>query len=166
MGRRAASGHAAHRLLRRGEDTAYTRAVTRKAFTAAAARALKPGCKFDCMTILAGPQGIGKVNTAECDEPRLLQRQPADVRGREACEVIQGVWLVEVSELEAFNKAEVGRVSSSSRSAATVSAATATVRELPRRCVFFGTTNESEFLSDRTGNRRFWPVDVGVPQGG
>ena len=42
------------------EDCPYVRAVTRKAFTAAVARAMRPGCKFDQMLIMCGPQGIGK----------------------------------------------------------------------------------------------------------
>ena len=42
------------------QDTEYVRTVTRKAFTAAVARAMRPGTKFDEMTVLSGPQGIGK----------------------------------------------------------------------------------------------------------
>lgn len=44
-------------------DKPYARAVTRKAFTAAIARALQPGCKYDTMLILTGPQGLRKVHT-------------------------------------------------------------------------------------------------------
>lgn len=42
------------------EDTPYVRAVTRKTFTAAVARIYDPGCKFDYVLTLSGPQGRGK----------------------------------------------------------------------------------------------------------
>lgn len=145
------------------DDTTYVRAVTRKAFTAAVARAYVPGYKFDYMTILTGPQGIGKstlLNKMSCgwfnDSIRTFE-------GKEASELLQGVWLVEVGELDAFNRSDVGRIKQFlSQQADRFRAAYGRhVKEMPRRCVFFGTTNDAEFLTDRTGNRRFWPVVVG-----
>ncbi len=42
------------------DDNLYVRAVTRKMFVAAVCRILNPGCKFDYMLVLVGPQGAGK----------------------------------------------------------------------------------------------------------
>lgn len=145
------------------EDSLYTRAVTRKAFTAAVARAYIPGFKFDYMTIFTGPQGIGKSTLLAKMSKGWFNDSIRTFEGKEASELLQGVWLVEVGELDAFNRSDVGRIKQFlSQQADRFRAAYGRhVKEMPRRCVFFGTTNDAEFLTDRTGNRRFWPLVVG-----
>ena len=73
------------------------------------------------------------------------------------------MWLVEVSELDAFRRTDVARIKQflSLRADRYRAAYGRHVKELPRCCVFFGSTNTTDFLQDTTGNRRFWPVDVG-----
>lgn len=146
------------------EDCAYTRAVTRKAFTAAVARAMHPGCKFDNMLILAGPQGIGKSTLLDKMSRGWFNDSIRTFEGKDASELLQGVWLVEVAELDAFRRTDIARIKQflSLRADRYRAAYGRHVKELPRCCVFFGTCNEMEFLQDSTGNRRFWPVDVGV----
>ena len=146
------------------EDTAYNRAVCRKAFTAAIARAMVPGHKYDNMVILTGPQGIGKSTLLDKMSRGWFNDSIRTFEGKDASELLQGVWLVEVSELDAFRKTDVSRIKQflSLRADRYRAAYGRHVSELPRRCVFFGTTNTAEFLQDTTGNRRFWPVDVGV----
>lgn len=145
------------------DDNEYVRAVTRKAFTAAVARAYMPGFKFDCMTILTGPQGIGKSTLLSKMSKGWFNDSIRTFEGKEASELLQGVWIVEVGELDAFNRTDVGRIKQFlSQQADRFRAAYGRhVKEMPRRCVFFGTTNDDEFLTDRTGNRRFWPITVG-----
>ena len=145
------------------EDRPYVRAVTRKAFTAAAARAMQPGIKFDVMTILSGPQGIGKSTLLDKMSGGWFNDSIRTFEGKEASELLQGVWLVEVSELDAFRRTDVARIKQflSQRADRFRAAYGRHVKELPRCCVFFGTTNTSDYLRDKTGNRRFWPVDVG-----
>lgn len=145
-------------------DTPYTRAVTRKAFTAAVTRAMVPGSKYDNMVILAGPQGLGKSTLLDKMSRGWFNDSIRTFEGKEASELLQGVWLVEISELDAFRRTDVARIKQflSLRTDRFRAAYGRHVKELPRCCVFFGTTNTKDFLQDRTGNRRFWPVDVGV----
>ena len=145
------------------KDTAYNRAVTRKAFTAAVARAMTPGCKYDSMVILAGPQGIGKSTLLDKMSRGWFNDSIRTFEGKEASELLQGVWMVEVSELDAFRRTDVARIKQflSLRADRFRAAYGRNVKELPRSCVFFGTTNTDEYLQDTTGNRRFWPIDTG-----
>lgn len=145
------------------EDSEYNRAVCRKSFTAAVARAMTPGCKYDNMLILCGPQGIGKSTLIDRMSRGWFNDSIRTFEGKEASELLQGVWLVEVAELDAFRRTDVARIKQflSLRADRYRAAYGRNVKELPRCCIFFGTCNQMDFLQDTTGNRRFWPVDVG-----
>ena len=143
-------------------DTPYTRAVTRKAFTAAVTRAMVPGTKYDTMLILSGPQGLGKSTLLDKMSRGWFNDSIRTFEGKEASELLQGVWLVEIAELDAFRRTDIARIKQflSLRADRFRAAYGRHVKELPRCCVFFGTTNTSDYLQDRTGNRRFVPVMV------
>ena len=144
------------------EDTAYTRAVTRKTLVAAVARVFRPGVKFDYMLTIRGQQGIGK--------SALISRLAGDwysdsfgtVQGKEAYEQVRRAWIIEVGELAGMKKAEAEAIKLfiSKREDQYRPAYGRQIEIYPRQCIFVGTTNESEFLRDPTGNRRFWVVDT------
>lgn len=146
------------------EDSLYTRAVSRKSFTAAVARAMEPGVKWDYMTILAGLQGLGKSTFLRYMGKDWYSDSLTTFEGKDAMELIQGVWLNEVGELTGMSKSESNAVKQFLSRTEDIYREAYGKRTMPypRRCVFFGTTNDSEFLRDRTGNRRFWPIDVGI----
>lgn len=146
------------------EDTPYTRAVMRKSLCAAVARALEGGVKYDCMPIFTGPQGIGKSTFLNILGKDWFSDSLTTFSGKEAAEMIQGTWINEIGELSAFTKQETQIIKQflSKRDDIYRAAYGRRTERYPRRCVFFGTSNDSEFLKDATGNRRFWPVDVGL----
>ncbi|MFL0197367.1 VapE domain-containing protein [Clostridium sp. WILCCON 0269] len=145
-------------------DNIYTRAITRKAFTAAVARVMTPGVKFDNMVILTGAQGHYKSTLLKKMGRGWFSDSIKTFEGKEASELVQGVWLVEISELEAFNRSEIGRIKQFLSQCEDIFRA-AYGRHVGwhlRRCVFFGTSNNGEYLRDKTGNRRFWPIDIAI----
>lgn len=144
-------------------DNAYVRAVTRKTLCAAIKRVLYPGCKFDSMLVLNGPQGVGKSTLIAklAGEWFSDSLNLGDTKDKTAAEKLQGYWILEIGELAGLKKAEVETLRSFLSRQNDIYRAAFGKRATPhlRQCVFFGTTNaESGYLRDTTGNRRFWPV--------
>ncbi len=144
------------------KDSKYTRAVSRKFMCAAVARTFNPGCKFDYCLILEGSQGKGKstfVKTLVGDGNWFGDDIP-HLSGKEVIESIQGRWVIELSELQSFSKSEIEHIKAfMSRTEDRARMAYGRrVQSYKRQTVFVGTTNDSEYLKDDTGNRRFWPV--------
>ena len=151
--------------LLNADDTDYVRAVTRKTLTAAVARIFEPGIKFDYMLVLCGAQGIGKSSLFSrlggswySDSMNI-----ADMRDKSAAEKLQGIWIMELSELAGIRKVDVETVKSflSRRDDQYRAPYQAYVEPHLRSSIMVGTTNVTDgFLRDITGNRRFWPVEV------
>lgn len=144
------------------EDSEYTRAVTRKAFVAAVARVMTPGCKYDTMLVLVGTQGRHKSTILAKMGGEWFSDSLRTFGDKDAMETIQGTWINEVAEMQAMAKADVDAVKmfltkTSDYYRAAYGRYTA---DRPRQCVFFGTTNSKECLVDPTGGRRWWPVDI------
>lgn len=147
------------------EDSPYTREVSRLIFAGGIHRLYHPGTKFDDVPILIGTQqGEGKsslirllaINDSYYGEITAVEGQPA-------IEQLQGRWICEISELLALTKnkdqeavkAYITRAVDSYRKPWDKN-----VSEFPRRCIFIGTSNDSNPLVDKTGNRRYYPVEV------
>ncbi|CAM3943799.1 virulence-associated E family protein [Paenibacillus lactis] len=143
-------------------DTHYTRQATRKMLLAAVARLYRPGCKFDQMLVLVGPQGAGKSSLLAKLGREWFSDSLRTFENKEAGEHLQSGWIFEIGELSAMKKTEVEEVKAflSKTEDRYRVAYDRQVSEFPRKCVFFGTTNTRDFLRDATGNRRFWPVEV------
>lgn len=143
-------------------------AMGRKWLLSAVKRALEPGCKVDCMLVLEGAQGIGKSSALA-----ILARQEdwftdslPDITHKDSSEALTGRWIVELSDLVPHKRAEIATFKAFiSRQVEKYRPSYGrNVVEVPRRCVFAGSTNDAQYLTDPTGNRRFWPVRCGDRQ--
>lgn len=147
------------------EDNRYNRIVMRKSLIGAVRRAFEPGCKHDTMIVLVGAQGAGKSTFVSKLGGQWFSDSFTTIQGKEAYEALQGVWLIEIGELAAMkrNEVEVTKHFISKASDRYRGAFEKRIKNNPRQCIFFGTTNEDRgFLKDETGARRFWPIRCGV----
>jgi hypothetical protein len=146
------------------EDTPYTRAVGQAMLIAAIARIRDPGCKVDNVPILeSDQQGKLKSTSIKAMFDPWFSDELADLGSKDAAMQTCGVWGIEMAELDSMSKSEV------SKAKAFITRTTDRFRppygrrliESKRSCVFWGTTNQDEYLRDETGGRRFWPLQVG-----
>jgi predicted P-loop ATPase len=117
------------------------------------------------MIVLIGDQGAGKSTIVRwLNMEDQFFREIKTISGKEGIEAIRGVWIGEVGELMAMTRvkeAEAVKAYITSQEDSYRPPYQKNVQTIPRRCVFIGTTNNPQFLTDKTGNRRFYPVKCG-----
>jgi len=148
------------------EPSDYVRAVGAIFLVAACRRVRWPGCKFDELLLLEGPQGSLKstaLRVLAVREDWFSDDLPLGVDAKQVRERTQGKWVVEAGELVGMGrrgvadlKSFLSRTHDTARGAYERSADTSA-----RQFVIAGTTNSDQYLEDLTGNRRFWPVRTG-----
>lgn len=147
------------------EDSSYTSMIGRKWLVSAMARALRPGpdCKVDNVLILHGKQGMGKSTLLkDLAGPFFNDANFEFGNEQKAGMALRNTWIHEWAELDSMTKASHTRLKSYVSETVNRFRAPYGRNMLvePRRCVFAGSTNKDDFLTDSTGNRRFWPVHL------
>jgi predicted P-loop ATPase len=112
--------------------------------------------------ILVGEQGTYKSTFIRKLGVNWFSDTFTTVNGKESFEQLQGAWIIEMAELSALKKSEIETVKQFIGKCEDLyrPAYGRTVETFKRQCIFFGTTNDTDFLKDPTGNRRFNPIDI------
>lgn len=152
------------------QNAQYLQMVGSKWMIAAVKRIYEPGAKFDNVLILEGDQYIGKSRALErlatINDSRYFTDEGVDFRGnnKDSLLKLQGKLIFEMPELASFRKAETDEIKAF---------ITRSVDEYrppyarksaprPRMFVMAGSVNPiAGYLTDPTGNRRYWPVRCG-----
>ena len=144
------------------DDSEVNRVISKNWLIGLVARGIKPGCKFDEMLVLKGRQGTYKSTSLRALAGKYFAETNAALDNKDFMMELAGTWIVEFDELDQFRKAESTLIKKklSQQSDRYRPSYAPHIIDVPRTCVFVGTTNADEFSQDSTGNRRFWPVDV------
>ncbi len=142
-------------------DDDYHREAALLFMIGAVVRVFEPGHKFDYVPILEGMQGAGKSTFINTLGGAWFGEMTPDFHDNQrVMESLRGKWILELPELNGFSRADVTTLKAAvTRTHDRGRAAYArNVEEIPRSCVFMGSTNEDDYLRDATGGRRFWPI--------
>lgn len=145
------------------EDSAYTRAVGKNFWISMAARVYEPGCKVDTMVILEGIQGAKKSSCLREIGGKWFTECNERFGSKDFGQILHGHILVEIPELssllKSYNQQEI-KAALSDPDDHFRAPYDSHPKKYLRTCVFAGTTNDSHYLEDETGARRYWPINV------
>ncbi len=141
-------------------DDKYHRAVASNWMKGLVKRIVQPGCKFDYVLVLEGEQGIKKSTSLGILGGDWHVETAMSTDTKDFFMQFQGKAIIEFSEGETLSRTEVKRMKAiiTMQSDKFRPPYGRTSIDFPRRCVFAMTTNQSEYLKDETGNRRWLPV--------
>lgn len=145
------------------EDTEFNRTVGSIFLRASVRRIRQPGCKYDELLVLESPQGWNKSTLYEalCPDPEWFTDEVhLGMDSKQLMEVTQGKMIVEMPELSKMGARDVESVKamlSRRRDKARLAYGTRAT-EVGRQWIGGGNTNNDKYLTDPTGNRRFYPV--------
>jgi putative DNA primase/helicase len=145
------------------DDTPYNRRVGEILLISAIARIKRPGCKVDTVPVLEGPQGARKSTAIKALFGAWCSDSAVEIGNKDAYQLLRGAWAIEFAEVDKYRGRDAAVLKSFISSPVDryrPSYGRRTV-DIPRQCVFVGTTNEVEYLGDATGGRRWLPVRVG-----
>lgn len=146
------------------EDTPYTRAVGTYLWSAMAGRVLDPGCKVDMVPILSSAEGRSKSEAIAAMVPQREFFIDLDMGGKDddVARLMRGKLVAELGEMKGMRSREMGALKAfiTRRYESWIPKYREFATSFPRRLVFIGTTNETEFLSDHTGLRRWLPLAI------
>uniref|UniRef100_T1I2W3 Virulence-associated protein E-like domain-containing protein n=1 Tax=Rhodnius prolixus TaxID=13249 RepID=T1I2W3_RHOPR len=145
-------------------DTPYTRAVSMYMWTALAGRVLEPGIKADMVPILVGAQGLRKSAgiAALSPDPEFFADISFADKDDDLARKMRGCLVAEISELRGLNTKDLESIKAwvTRTHDKWVPKFREFTTTFARRGIHLGSSNEDEFLADKTGNRRWLPVDV------
>ena len=149
------------------EQNEYNSTVMKTFLHGAVKRAYEPGCKFDLMPVLIGKQGDGKTTFFKylaCNDEWFEDNfNFKNLDNKAVVESMSGRWILEMGEMDTLKKdavtADALKAFITSQSDRYRTPFARRPEDRKRQCVFCGTSNDVNFLKDRTGNRRYLPID-------